>query len=147
MNFKITIDGVTTTHEKKVKLIDLTNGNKDIICANVNGRIRELDHDVYYDATVSFLTLKDHDAMGIYEKGIRYLFAMASHLVYPGIKFKITYSVSRSIFVQLISDSAGDRKLFVTPKMVRAIEAKMREIVEADYKFERLIKTKDYGKT
>ncbi len=143
MNFKIIINGETLTFEKKVKLIDLTNGNKDIICANVNGRIRELDYDVYYDATVSFLTLKDHDAMGIYEKGIRYLFAMASHLVYPGIKFKMTYSVSRSIYAQLIAKDHNEGKLFVTPKMVGAIEDKMREIVEADYKFERLIKTNE----
>lgn len=143
MNFKITINGVSQTFAKKVKLIDLTDGNKDIICANVNGRIRELDYDVYYDATVSFLTLQDHDAMGIYEKGIRYLFAMASHLVYPGIKFKMTYSVSRSIYAQLIAKDDADRKLFVTPKMVKAIEEKMKEIVAADYKFERLIKTNE----
>lgn len=143
MNFTITMNGETQTFEKKVKLIDLTNNNKDIICANVNGRIRELDYDVYYDATVTFLTLKDHDAMGIYEKGIRYLFAMASHLVYPGIKFKMTYSVSRSIYAQLIAKDHNEGKLFVTPKMVRAIEDKMREIVEADYKFERLIKTNE----
>ena len=67
---------------------------------------------------------------------------MASHLVYPGIKFKMTYSVSRSIFAQLISDD-GKRSLFVTPSMVQKIEEKMLEIVKADYKFERLIKTNE----
>ena len=103
MTFTISCNGKKETFEKKVKLIDLTNGDKNIICANVNGRIRELDYDVYYDANVNFLTLQDHDAMGIYEKGIRFLFVMASHLVFPGIKFKMTYSVSRSIFAQLIS--------------------------------------------
>lgn len=142
MKFTITYNGKSETFEKKVKLIDLTNNDKNIICANVNGRIRELDYDVYYDANVTFLTLKDHDAMGIYEKGIRFLFVMASHLVFPGIKFKMTYSVSRSIFAQLISNDTN-RKLFVTPSMVEKIEKKMREIVEADYKFERLIKTNE----
>ncbi len=142
MKFTITYNGKSETFEKKVKLIDLTNNDKNIICANVNGRIRELDYDVYYDANITFLTLKDHDAMGIYEKGIRFLFVMASHLVFPGIKFKMTYSVSRSIFAQLISKDSN-RKLFVTPSMVEKIEKKMREIVEADYKFERLIKTNE----
>lgn len=142
MKFTITYNGKSETFEKKVKLIELTNDDKNIICANVNGRIRELDYDVYYDANVTFLTLADHDAMGIYEKGIRFLFVMASHLVYPGIKFKMTYSVSRSIFAQLISDD-GKRSLFVTPSMVQKIEEKMREIVKADHKFERLIKTNE----
>lgn len=142
MNFTITYLGKQETFEKKVKLLDLTNGDKDIICAKVNGRIRELDYDVYYDANVSFLTIKDHDAMGIYEKGIRFLFAMATHDVYPGVKFKMTYSVSRSIYCQLISQNS-DRKLFVTPQMVKKIEARMREIVENDYRLERLIKTND----
>ena len=142
MKFTITYNGKSETFEKKVKLIELTNDDKNIICANVNGRIRELDYDVYYDANVTFLTLADHDAMGIYEKGIRFLFVMASHLVYPGIKFKMTYSVSRSIFAQLISDD-GKRSLFVTPSMVQKIEEKMLEIVKADYKFERLIKTNE----
>ena len=67
MAFTITYENKSDTFEKKVKLLDLTNGNKDYICALVNGQLRELDYDVYYDANVEFLTLKDHDAMGIYE--------------------------------------------------------------------------------
>lgn len=143
MDFTITIDGVTKSYSKKVKLLDLTNNNKDIICANVNGRIRELDYDVYYDSNISFLTLKDHDAMGIYEKGIRYLFAMASNIEYPGIKFKMTYSVSRSIYAQLISSDDNNRSLFVTPKMTKRIEDRMNKLVSEDIKFERLIKSND----
>lgn len=143
MDFTITIDGVTKSYSKKVKLLDLTNNNKDIICANVNGRIRELDYDVYYDSNISFLTLKDHDAMGIYEKGIRYLFAMASNIEYPGIKFKMTYSVSRSIYAQLISSDDNNRSLFVTPKMAKRIEDRMNKLVSEDIKFERLIKSND----
>lgn len=46
MKFTITYNGKSETFEKKVKLIELTNDDKNIICANVNGRIRELDYDV-----------------------------------------------------------------------------------------------------
>lgn len=135
MNFEIVLGNEKLSYEKKVKLLDLTKGNKDYICALVNGRIRELDYDVYYPAKIEFLTVKDHDAMGIYERGIRFLFSMACHLVYPNIKFKMTYSISRSIFAQ---DIDGNVKI-MTNDMVKSIEDKMREIVEKDYKFERLI--------
>ena len=70
MSFKLTIDGTTHVFDKKVELLSLTNGDKDIICATVNGRVRELNYDVYYDADIKFLKVNDHDAMGIYERGI-----------------------------------------------------------------------------
>ncbi len=135
MSFEITIGNNKFTYEKKVKLLDLTNNNLDYICALVNGRIRELDYDVYYPANITFLTVKDHDAMGIYERGIRFLFSMAAHICYPDIHFKLTYSVSRSIFAQPIEDKD---KIF-TSEMVKTIENKMKEIVSSNLKFSRII--------
>lgn len=135
MSFEITIGNNKFTYEKKVKLLDLTNNNLDYICALVNGRIRELDYDVYYPANITFLTVKDHDAMGIYERGIRFLFSMAAHICYPDIHFKLTYSVSRSIFAQPIEDKD---KIF-TSEMVKTIENKMKEIVSSNLKFSRTI--------
>lgn len=135
MSFEITIGNDKFTYEKKVKLLDLTNNNLDYICALVNGRIRELDYDVYYPANITFLTVKDHDAMGIYERGIRFLFSMAAHICYPEIRFKLTYSVSRSIFAQPID---GNNKI-ITSEMVKTIENKMLEIVKNNYKFTRVI--------
>jgi len=54
MAFTITYENKSETFEKKVKLLDLTNNNKDYICALVNGQLRELDYDVYYDANIQF---------------------------------------------------------------------------------------------
>ncbi len=145
MAFTITYENKSETFEKKVKLLDLTNGNKNYICALVNGQLRELDYDVYYDANVQFLTLKDHDAMGIYERSLRFIFTMASNQVIPGIKFRMTYSVSRTIYAQLIQKGSS-KELYLTPKLVNQIEEKMHQIVEADYPFIRLIKTNEEAK-
>lgn len=133
--FTVHYNGLTTTFEKKIKLLDLTNNDKSIICALVNGRIRELDYDIYYDAEIRFLTVKDHDAMGIYERGIRFLFTMAAHRCFPNLRFKLTYSVSRTIFAQII----GAKNKIVTSDMVKAIENEMNKIIEADYRFNRTI--------
>ena len=140
MAFTLNINGVKRSFDKKVELLDLTDGNKDIICATVNGRVRELNYDVYYDADVKFLKINDHDAMGIYERGIRFLFAMATHNLYPGIRFRLTYSVSRTIYAE-ISDK--DTTKFLTEDMVNDIEKEMHRIVEADYEFKRLIKSNE----
>ena len=141
MSFTLNIDGLSSTFEKKVKLLDLTKGDKDIICATVNGRVRELDYDVYYDADVKFLKVNDHDAMGIYERGIRFIFAMAVHNLVPGLRFRLTYSISRSIYAQV--DALDDQTKFLSEEMVEQISNEMKRIVEADYPFKRFIKTNE----
>lgn len=141
MSFTLNIDGLSSTFEKKVKLLDLTKGDKDIICATVNGRVRELDYDVYYDADVKFLKVNDHDAMGIYERGIRFIFAMAVHNLVPGLRFRLTYSVSRSIYAQV--GALDDQTKFLSEEMVEQISNEMKRIVEADYPFKRFIKTNE----
>ena len=102
----------------------------------VNGRVRELDYDVYYDADVRFLKVDDHDAMGIYERGIRFLFAMATHNLYPDLRFRMSYGVSRSIYARIDS---GDRTKFLTEEMVENIQNEMKRIAKANYSFKRLI--------
>lgn len=134
MSFKVTLSDGVKTFDKKIKLKDLTQGNKEIICANVNGRIRELDYDLHYDSTISFLTVKDNSAMGIYERGVRYIFSMAARNLFPNVRFKLSYSISRSIYARVESG-----ELSLTPTIVREIEKEMKRIVEQDYEFERKI--------
>lgn len=143
MSFTLNIDGELRSFDKKVELISLTNGDKSIICATVNGRVRELNYDVYYDATIKFLRVNDHDAMGIYERGIRFLFAMATHHLYPNLRFRLTYSISRTIYAEI---DGGNVAKFLTEEMVSNIEKEMKDIVAKDYPFKRLIKTNDEAK-
>ncbi len=135
--FNVQFNGKTESFEKKVKIKDLTNNDKNIICALVNGRVRELDYDVYYDATISFLTIKDPEAMGVYERGLRFLFVQAAHNLYPTLRFKLTYSVSRAIFAQVVS---GKTRM-ITLEMTKKIEAEMKRLSEQDYPFHRKIVT------
>lgn len=133
MSFKIIVNNEELTFEKKVKLIDLCRGNMDIIAANVNNRIRELDYEVYYDATINFLTLKDSSAIGQYRRSLLFVFLHAAHLVCPDLRIKLSYSVSRSIFAR---DANGVQ---ISYDMCNAIEKKMHELVEANYPFEKII--------
>ncbi len=142
MSFTLTInDTETKIFEKSIKIIDLIpNNDQDFayIAALVNGRIRELDYSVHYDATIKLLTLKDTLANGIYERGIRYLFAMAVFNLYRDTQFRLSYSISRSIFANKI---CGD--LRITNDVVRKIENEMKRIVSLNLPFDRIIITNE----
>ena len=103
MSFKITIDNVEYFYDKKIRLLDLTKGDKSILCARVNNKTRDLYYEIDHDAKVEFVNIKDRSGTSVYETSIRYLFCMAAYLCYPNIKFKLTYDISRSILASIIN--------------------------------------------
>ena len=142
MSFKLQYLGKEKEFDKNVKLLDLIdNKDKSIIAARVNNRVRELTYEVYYDAKVEFLTVKDVDAIKIYESSLRFVIAMAFARVYPKLKIRLCYNVSRSIFVQIL-----DGKVKSDIKMKEDIEAEMKKIIAADYPLKRFVATKEEAK-
>ena len=142
MSFKLKYLGQEKEFDKKVRLLDLIeNNDKSVICARVNNRLRELTYEVYYDANVEFLTVKDSDAIKIYEASLRFITAMAFHKIYPELKIRLCYNVSRSIFVQLTNTKKSSDL-----EMVVKIEKEMRRIVEEDYPLKRFVVTNEEAK-
>ena len=140
MSFKLKFLGKEKEFEKNVKLLDLIeNNDKSYICARVNNRLRELTYEVYYDANVEFLTVKDIDAIKIYEASLRFVVAMAFARVYPNIKVRFCYNVSRSIFIQLLNGKAN-------LDMKNKIEKEMNKIIDADLPLKRFVVSKEEAK-
>lgn len=97
--FTINCFGNSETFTKKVKLVDLIKNNqKEYLCAKVNNRLRSLNYDVYYNADVEFLTIKNEEAMRIYEATLRYIVAKAIYNIDPKLHVKFSNNVSRSTF-------------------------------------------------
>jgi len=138
MSFKLKYLGKEQEFEKKVKLLDLVGDDKSIVCAKVNNRVRELTYEVYYDATVEFLTVKDQDAIKTYEASLRFILSMAFHNVYPDLKIRFCYNISRAVFVQILTPGK-----VATFEMVRRIEEEMKRIVKADYPLKRNVINKE----
>jgi uridine kinase len=142
MAFTLKFHDQEKSFDKKVALLDLVDDpQKEFVCAKVNNRIRELTYEVYYDADVEFLTVRDADAIPIYETSLRYLVAMAFKRAYPELEVRFSYNVSRSIFVQILNDSRHSDM-----SMVRRIEDEMQTIVAADFPLNRMIVTKEEAK-
>ncbi|MDD5884432.1 MAG: hypothetical protein PUC66_00120 [Erysipelotrichaceae bacterium] len=136
--FHITINGETRTFDHKVPLLDLLSpeqkAQKNIVAAKVNNRVRELAYEVYYDANVELLDLKDHEAMKMYEASLRYLVAMAFSRAYPTLKIRFAYNISRCVSVHLL-----DPNVHATTAMLLRINHELESIVKADYPLKRIV--------
>ncbi len=137
--FVINYLGTSNTFVKKVKLLDLINpNNKEYICAKVNNRLRSLNYDVYYNATVEFLTVKDIEAMRVYEATLRYIVAKAIYNINPKLHVKFSNNVSRSTFGLFLNlDHPLDNDF------VKRIKKEVDDIVNKDYKINQKIYTNE----
>ena len=135
MEFKVKFEGQELVCSKKTSLLSLIGSDrKDVICALVNNRLRELTYEVYYDAEIQFLTTKDQQAIRTYETSLRYLLAMAINRVEPSAQFRFSYNISRSIFIEILSDG-----IRVDSTLVKKIKEEMDKIIKADLPFTRKI--------
>lgn len=135
MAFKVTLNGKQTQFEKKVSLLSLLPPwPHDYIAVRVNNRVRELNYEVYYDCDIEFLTLKDHDANKIYEATLRFIVAMAFHNIYPDLKIRFSYDVSRCIKINLL-----DPKYKADVAMLLRINHEVERIIEEDYPLKRFV--------
>lgn len=139
MAITVKILGKTETVKEGTKILDLIEkDNKNFICARVNNKLKELTYEIAEDAEIELLTLEDEDAAKIYEASLRYVAVMAISRLYPLIRVRLTRNVSRSTFIQILNENAT-----ATPKMRDEIEAEMKKIIAADFKFNRHKYTKE----
>lgn len=126
--FEVKINGKIKKVEKETRVIDLfDNSDKKIIAVKINNKMRELTTKVNKDCEIDLFDLKFEECAKIYEASLRFLFAMAAKKVYPCLKIRYSYNVSRSI---LIKDAKGKK---ITKRMLKNIKNKMLEIIDKDY--------------
>ena len=100
--------------------------------ARVNNRVRELSYEIDYDAEIEFLTLNDADAVKTYETSLRYLLAMSFHNLDPNVNIRISYNVSRSLFIQFLTPGVSAQN-----SLVQSLFKEMKKIIAADLPFSR----------
>ena len=142
--FTIKIDDRELSFDKKVKIIDLIEGNvHDYIYAKVNNRLRELTYELYYNAEVKLLKKSDYEAVKAYETSLRYIVAMACSRVFPNLEIKYSYSISRSIFLTFSSLSSKKENFQITHELVQKLKDAIDDIVAHDYPFKRKVVSND----
>ena len=137
MSFTVTSLGEKTTYDRKVSVLEII-GDRDpekkIVAARVNNRVRELTYEISYDAEVEFLTVKDSDAVRVYEASLRYIVAMAFSRAYPNLQIRFSYNVSRAIGIHILNVG-----VVATNAMLIRINHEIEEIVKADLPMKRFL--------
>lgn len=138
MSFNVNFLNETKTFDKPVSVLEIVGDSKDIICVYVDGRVRELTYIVEKDCSIVPLTVNDRDAKPSYEASLRFLVAMAMHNIYPDLKIRFSYNVSRSIFMQILNPNNTSNG-----QMVKELEKEMERLVKADIPLVRHILSKE----
>ena len=138
MSFTVTFNGEKKTYEKPISVLEVVGSDRNIVCAYVNNRVRELTYMLEADSSVVALTCKDRDAKPTYESSLRFIVAMAMKNICPKAEIRFSYNVSRSIFMQVLTPGYT-----VNPQLVEKLEREIQRIVDADFPLVRSIVSKE----
>ena len=113
---------------------------KDLTVCQVGVQVKELNYVLSErndKMSIQLLNLGNAEAGKAYEASLRYIVAMAFYRVYPNVKIRFSYNISRSIFCQALT------KNFNMSRAVDAISKEVKKIIEQDLPIERVAVTKD----
>ncbi len=102
----------------------------------VDNKLRELTHRIYKDCNIKFLDTTTIDGKRVYNRTVIFIFIMACKEVFTDSKVSIEHSLSGGIYCDLDIGKPIDES------DIRVIRDKMNEIIESDYKIEKILTTK-----
>ncbi|EWY42610.1 threonyl-tRNA synthetase [Skermanella stibiiresistens SB22] len=110
---------------------------KDAIAVKVDGDLRDLTTGITADAAVEIVTRDHVDALGLIRHDAAHVMAEAVQSLYPGTQVTIGPAIANGFYYDFARDEP------FTPDDLEKIEARMREIVGRDARFEREVWDRD----
>jgi threonyl-tRNA synthetase len=104
----------------------------ELIAARVNGKAWDLDRPLTEDAKVEPIPWDDPEGQRIYHHSTTHIMAQAVKALFPETKITIGPAIDDGFYYDF------DRPQPFTPEDLERIEAKMREIIAADYAVHRM---------
>src|ERR1700712_4296921 len=101
------------------------------LAMEVDGALRDLSHQIGADARVVFVTRKDARALELIRHDVAHVLAEAVQDLYPGTQVTIGPAIENGFYYDFARNEP------FTPEDFPAIEARMREIVNANAPFTR----------
>lgn len=126
--------------ESGTRVLDLVDkkDRKNLVVCQVGAQVKELNYKLSEKnngMTIQLLDLSSAEASRAYEASLRYIIAMAFFNVYPDVKIRFSYNVSRSVSCYSLN------KNFNMSRAVDAIKAEVKRIIDADLPIERVTVT------
>jgi uridine kinase len=120
------------TLEEYFKLLE-ERGTPPIVGAVVNGKLTELSYPVLMDVKVQPITMEGSDGMRFYRRSLTFLLESAFSDLFPDAILTVDHSVtSGGYFCQVY------RRAPLSEMELEQLDNRMRELVDANIKFERL---------
>jgi threonyl-tRNA synthetase len=110
---------------------------KAALAIKVDGAMRDLSREIDHDARIEIVTPDTADGVDLLRHDIAHVMAQAVKQLYPDTQVTIGPSIETGFYYDFA------RAQPFTPEDVAAIEARMREIIRKDEKFEREIWDRD----
>jgi uridine kinase len=111
-------------------LRDLSDPEAPIVGAVVNGELRELTYPIEMDSQVRPVMMSEPDGMRFYRRSLTFLLAIAFEELFPDAKLYVEHSISSGGYFCQVSG----REPLNAAELVK-LEARMRELVDADLPF------------
>ncbi len=131
-------DNLTYDVEEGTKVIDFMrqqlNVNEDeIMACLVSNEVKSLDYKIDRDITLGLVDYSSSNGSRIYVRGLTFIMLKAFEEVYPNIKILVDYVLGHSIYCEPAI------KTEITEDMIEKVTERMKEIVEEDLPFVKLV--------
>ena len=137
---KVNFNNRQLTVEEGTRVLELVEkeDRKKLVLCQVGAQVKELHYrlsEKNNGMTVKLLNLSNAEAGRAYSASLRYIVAMAFYNIYPDVKIRFSYNISRSISCQAMTKS------FNMSRAVEAISEEVKRIIEAALPIERVTVT------
>ena len=121
--------GSTLTEAYEALGLDMPHG---AACAEVNNTVENMNYVLFSNSDIKFLDITTPSGMWTYTRSLFFVLSKAVADSFPNVQVRIDTPVSNGYYCRLLQE--GD----ITDDEVKALEKRMREIIEADIPFRRI---------
>lgn len=107
-------------------------GKASVIAAKVGNVLRELAYRLHEDALIEPVTMSSQDGVRIYSRSLKFVMYQAVRELFPTGRILFEHSLCKGLYGEMRLDNP------LTEKDIQRIAKRMREIIDADEKIERL---------
>ena len=137
---KVNFNNQELSVNQGTRVLDLVDPKerKNLVVCQVGALIKELNYKLSKKDDglhIQLLNLSNAEAGRAYRASLRYIVAMAFYNIYPNVKIRFSYNISRSISCQALT------KNFNMSRAVDAISKEVKRIIDADLPIERVVVT------
>ena len=108
-----------------------------ITLAIINNKLRELSYEVNEECEIEFLDTTNADGSRVYIRSMSFIFIMACNEIFENSRVTIEHSLSGGLYCEVHMDRHLDENDIIY------IKAKMAEIINNDYKIEKISTNKE----